>query len=248
MCHIRPDGLTPQWPYHCLTDRVIFFLSGFWPGLPVATPRSHRPGFFHFFLRCFWPRHHWPYQGLSDRFFFLRYFRLGHQWPYHGLIDRVRVMVTDVLGQKSDKKTLVCEAVVWPLTLKKPSLGDRGMTTGVFKFVWSLAGANYKITNPVNIFVGGGGGGNSNFVGTHGVPHFVGGNGSSSSARMLFVGGHRFIRWLMSVFAFSMVPSSPSIPHHRIFGNPEDNSFNASVRHPAVRGGFDRWRTTAALA
>ncbi len=43
------NPLTRQWPYHCLTDRVIFFQSGFWPGPPVAIPQSHRPGFFHFF-------------------------------------------------------------------------------------------------------------------------------------------------------------------------------------------------------
>ncbi len=43
--------LTRQKPYHCLTDQVIFFLSGFWPGPPVARPRSHRLGFFIFFLK-----------------------------------------------------------------------------------------------------------------------------------------------------------------------------------------------------
>ncbi len=58
--------LTRQMPYRCLTDRVIFFLSGFWPGPPVATPQSHRPGFFHFFKSHFWPSRQWPYLGLSD--------------------------------------------------------------------------------------------------------------------------------------------------------------------------------------
>ncbi len=38
-------------------------------------------------------------------------------------------MVTDFLGQKSDKKNLVCETMVWPLTLKKPDPGNRGMVT-----------------------------------------------------------------------------------------------------------------------
>ncbi len=38
-------------------------------------------------------------------------------------------MVTDVLGQKSDNKNPVCETMVWPLTLKKPGPGDRGMVT-----------------------------------------------------------------------------------------------------------------------
>ncbi len=37
-------------------------------------------------------------------------------------------MVTDVLGQKSDKKP-VCETMVWPLTLKELGPGDRGMVT-----------------------------------------------------------------------------------------------------------------------
>ncbi len=38
-------------------------------------------------------------------------------------------MVTDVIGQKSDEKTPVCETVVWPMTLKKPGPGERGMVT-----------------------------------------------------------------------------------------------------------------------
>ncbi len=38
-------------------------------------------------------------------------------------------MVTDVLGQKSDKKTLVSETVVWSLMLKNPGPGNRGMVT-----------------------------------------------------------------------------------------------------------------------
>ncbi len=72
--------------------------------------------------------------------FLKRYFRLGRQWPYHSLTDRVCGMVTDVLGQKSDKKTPVCETVVWPLTswskrtlkikFKKPGLWDRDVSTG----------------------------------------------------------------------------------------------------------------------
>ncbi len=41
---------------------------------------------------------------------------------------RVHGMITDVLGQKSNKKT-ACETVVWPLTLKKRGPGDRGMVT-----------------------------------------------------------------------------------------------------------------------
>ncbi len=64
-----PHVLTRQGPYRGLTDRIIFFLSGFWLGPPVATPRSHRPGFFHFFKSRFRPRHQWPYHGLSDRVF-----------------------------------------------------------------------------------------------------------------------------------------------------------------------------------
>ncbi len=71
----------------------------------MAIPRSVRPGFLK------------------------RYFRLECQWPYHGLTDGVRCMVTVILGQKSDKKYLVCETVVWPLALKKPVPGDRGMVT-----------------------------------------------------------------------------------------------------------------------
>ncbi len=42
----KNPSLTHQRPYHCLTDRVIFFLTCFWPGPPMATPRSHRPDFF----------------------------------------------------------------------------------------------------------------------------------------------------------------------------------------------------------
>ncbi len=42
--------LTGQWPYHCLTDRVIFFLSAFWSGPPVPIPWSHRLGFLSFFF------------------------------------------------------------------------------------------------------------------------------------------------------------------------------------------------------
>ncbi len=36
-------------------------------------------------------------------------------------------MVTDILGQKSDKKNPVYETVVWQLTLKKPGLGNQGI-------------------------------------------------------------------------------------------------------------------------
>ncbi len=47
------QNLTRQWPYHCLTDRVIFFQSGFWPGPPVTIPRSHRLVFSFFFSITF---------------------------------------------------------------------------------------------------------------------------------------------------------------------------------------------------
>ncbi len=102
---------------------------------PEAIPLSDRPGhffsirflnwsasghttvsqtvfFFIFFKSRFRPKCQWPYHSLSDQVFLKRYFRLGCQWPYHGLADRVRGMVTDVLGQKSDKKNPVCETVV----------------------------------------------------------------------------------------------------------------------------------------
>ncbi len=94
----------------------------------MATPRSHRPGFFHFFKVVF-DQDVSGYTTVCQTVFFKRYFRLGHQWPYHGLTDRVSGMVTDVLGQKSDTKKTVCETVVWPLTLKKPGPGDWGMVT-----------------------------------------------------------------------------------------------------------------------
>ncbi len=38
-------------------------------------------------------------------------------------------MVTDIVGQKSDKKNPVCNTVVWTLTLKNPGPGDQGMVT-----------------------------------------------------------------------------------------------------------------------
>ncbi len=58
--------LTRQWLYHCLTDRVIFFHSGFWRSLPVTIPWSHRPGFFIFFKHIFNPKRLWLYYGLTD--------------------------------------------------------------------------------------------------------------------------------------------------------------------------------------
>ncbi len=90
----------------CATPPVVISLSDrpghFWARLPVATPRSYRPAFLYFFLGRFRPTRQWLYHGLSGFFFFI-YFRLGHQWPYQGLTDWVCGMVTDILGQKSDK-------------------------------------------------------------------------------------------------------------------------------------------------
>ncbi len=94
----------------------------------MATPQSHRPFFFHFFKVVF-DQDVSGYTTVCQTSFFKRYFRLGHQWPYHGLTDWVYGMVTDILDQKSDKKNVVCETVVWLLTLKKAGLGDRGMVT-----------------------------------------------------------------------------------------------------------------------
>ncbi len=96
---------------------------------PVHQRPHHGPTDRVFFKSRFRPRCQWPHHGLSDRVFLKRYYRLGRQWPYHGLTDRARGMVTDILCQKSDKKTPICETMVWPLTLKKPGLGDRGMVT-----------------------------------------------------------------------------------------------------------------------
>ncbi len=51
--------LTHQRPYHCLTDRVIFF------------------------YQVFDSVRQWPHHGLTDQSFFNHFFDLGRQWPYH---------------------------------------------------------------------------------------------------------------------------------------------------------------------
>ncbi len=56
--------------------------------------------------------------------FLKRYFRLGRQWTYHSLTDRVYGMVTDVLGQKSDKKNPGLRDQGTATDIKKPGPGD----------------------------------------------------------------------------------------------------------------------------
>ncbi len=118
-CKKFQGSLTRQKPYDCLTDRVIFFQLGFWPGPPVATPRSHRPVFFIFFLSRFGLKRQWPYHGLSDPVFFSKTFYT-------------------ILHLDINDHTTVCETVEWllmfrvenVLKMKKPGLWDLVMVTG----------------------------------------------------------------------------------------------------------------------
>ncbi len=214
-----------QRQYRCLTDRLIFFLSGFWPGPPVATPQSHRPGFFIFFKKVVFDQDVSGHTTVCQTRFFKRYFRLGCQWPYHGLTDQVRGMATDILGQKSDKKNLkntVCETVVWPLMLKKPGPWDPE--------VWSLPGWVKNLN-----------------TGIHRPSKLPLIDGWWMLALELVPSGSLQIRWHGleegSEFRFfflllmsdvrrrqeKKLNSPPSIPHHRICGNPEGNNSPASV-------------------
>ncbi len=82
--------------------------------------------------RIIWPfflTHQRPYVCLTDRvIFFYQFFDPVRQWPHHGLIDRVCGMVTDILGEKSDKKTGLWDCGM-ATDVKKIGPGDRGMVT-----------------------------------------------------------------------------------------------------------------------
>ncbi len=88
-----------------LSDRLgHFFQSGFWSGPPVTIPRSHRPGFFHFFfIHIFDPEHQWLYYGLTDRVFL----NLVCETVVWSLTSRCKMSLK--------KKTPVWQTVVWSL-------------------------------------------------------------------------------------------------------------------------------------
>ncbi len=111
--------LTCQWPCHCLTDRVIFFQSGFWPGSPVTIPQSHRPGFFFIFLNTFSTLNVSDHTTVSQIGF--KKIRSVRPWygHWHPGVKCLR------------KKNPVWQTMIWSL--------------GFVKFVWSLMGKrNYK--------------------------------------------------------------------------------------------------------
>ncbi len=123
--------LTRQRPYHYLTDRVIFLSIRFFTLSASGHTMVSQTGFFHFFFFFFKVVFDQDISGhtmvCQTGFFKKDILDWDINDPYHGLTDRVRGMVTDVLGQKSDKNPKI--PLVWPLMLKKPGPGDRGMVT-----------------------------------------------------------------------------------------------------------------------
>ncbi len=90
--------------------------SGFWPGLAVAMPQSHRPGGF---LSLFWPRTSVTIPRTQSVKPWYGHWRpsLKYLFKKPGLTDWG--MATDVLVEnnffKKNEKSLICETVVWPL-------------------------------------------------------------------------------------------------------------------------------------
>ncbi len=100
--------LTRQWPYPCLTDRIIFFQSGFRPCTPVTISWFHRPDFFHFFLN----------QDLMKK---------NEKNPVCETVIWPLAYRIENLIEKKMKKNLVCETVIWSLANKVENLIERKM-------------------------------------------------------------------------------------------------------------------------
>ncbi len=99
------ENLTHQWPYHCLTDRVIFF------------------------NQVFDPVCQWPYQGLTDRILFIFF---PKTFSTLNVSDHSTVLQT---GFKKTQSAGPWYGHWCPggkcVRKKKPGLTDHGMVTGV---------------------------------------------------------------------------------------------------------------------
>ncbi len=138
---------------------------------------------------------------------------------------------------KKGLKKPVCEAVLWLLTLKKPSPRDRGMVTGgpgekpEHRCLSFIKTSPYWCTTDAGVRI---------------AALRITANTMARTRRericFFFVIVMSNVRRRQEK---KKLNSPPSVLRHRIYGNLEGTNSNASVRCPLIRGSFDGWRTPA---
>ncbi len=122
--------------------------------------------------------------------------------------------------------------MVWPLTLKKTGLGDRGMVTAD-----QVKNLNHGVRRPSKLSLI---------------------DKRQTAALKLLPSGSLQIQWRRIVFfflqkktkfaplPFRAIKKNCPLPFHAIVcGDPEGNNFNTGVCHLSIRGSFDGQRTPA---